>query len=367
VPPPVCSPSSQSADEGENVHFTATGGNGSFSWSAGTGSPNSDTGSSFDTRFFSQGTHVVTVTSNGISDTCTVFIDEEEDDDLICTPSSQDAEIGEEVEFRVSGGNGNYFWDADEGDADPDDGNGSRFETRFFDEGTHTVRVRDSAGRTDTCRVTVEEDFDDDDLSCSPSSQRVSVGEDAEFRARGGTGDFEWDADDGRPRFGQGRNFETSFDEPGTYTVELESNGERDTCRVIVEDEDDDSLFCSPSTQAANVNDFVTFSASGGNGSFSWSTNADGSPTSGSGSSFGTRFFTPGTKLVTVRSDGRTSQCVVQIGGILGASTVITGPTETAAAAAGLGFLGALGAYGAVYRERSKKILAQLRALVRIR
>ena len=363
---PVCSPSSQNADVDENVNFTATGGNGTFSWTAGGGSPSSGSGSSFDTNFDDDGTFVVVVTSNGLSDTCTVFVDEDDDDDLDCSPSDQDAETGDLVTFRASGGSGDYEWEADEGDADPDDGDGRTFTTEFDDEGTHTVRVRDDEGHTATCEVDVEDDADRDDLSCSPSSQTVRVNEIAEFVANDGTGDYEWDAGrDASDRFGFGRRFETSFDEPGTYDVELESNGEDDTCRVRVVEDDDDAPFCSPAVQSASVNDFVTFSATGGNGSYSWSTSGDGSPSAGSGSSFGTRFLTSGNKLVLVTSNGRTSQCLVQIGSVLGASTVVTGPTETAAAAAGLGLLGALGAYGAVYRERSKKFLSKIARIVR--
>lgn len=363
VPPPVCNPSSQNAEVGESVNFNASGGNGSFSWSAGSGSPSSGNGSSFSTSFDNDGTHVVNVTSNGQTDSCIVHVDDEEDENLFCSPSFQEIEEGERADFTVTGGNGNYTWDADEGDASPDSGSGDDFSARFDDEGTHTVRVRDSAGRSDTCQVRVEEeDFEEDDLECTPSSQTVRVGEEVDFRARGGTGDFEWDAEDGSPRFGFGSRFSTSFDSPGRYEVELESNGEEDTCRVTVEDEPDfeGSLFCSPSVQSANVNDFVTFTVTGGDGSFFWSATGNGSPSTGNGSSFGTRFLTPGTKFVTVSSDGRISQCTVQIGTVLGASSIITGPTETAAAAAGLGFLGALGAYGAVFRKSSKKFLTKV-------
>jgi hypothetical protein len=360
VPPPVCAPSSQNAEVGESVNFSATGGNGSFSWSAGSGSPTFGNSSNFSTIFNSQGTHVVNVTSNGQTDSCIVHIQEEAG--LICSPSTQDIDEGDRAHFSVSGGNGNYTWTAPDGS--PSFDTGSNFSSRFDDEGTHTVRVRDSAGRSDTCRVEVEEDdFNPDDLSCTPSSQTVRVGESVDFRARGGTGDFEWDATrDASPRFGFGSRFTTRFDSPGRYTVTLESNGEEDTCRVTVEDDPviDGSLICSPSVQSANVNDFVTFTVTGGSGSFFWSTAADGSPSTGTGSSFGTRFLTPGTKFVVVSSGGRTSQCVVQIGTVLGASSIVTGPAETAAAAAGLGLLGAIGAYGAVFRKSSKKFLTKV-------
>jgi hypothetical protein len=360
---PVCNPSSQNANIDETVNFSATGGNSSFHWSASGGSPSSGNGSSFNTEYGYEGTYTVTVTSNGLSDQCIVHVDEENNDDLTCSPGNQDAEVDEWVTFRASGGSGDYRWTADDGD--PDSDNGRTFTTRFDDEGRYTVRVRDDEGHSATCRVDVEDDHNSDRPSCRPSSQTANVNEQVEFFANDGTGDYEWEARDGSPRYGYGSRFTTSFDEPGTYEVELDSNGETDTCEVEIRETNNGAPFCSPSLQNANVNDFVTFSASGGDGSYVWNSSFNSSPATGSGSSFGARFLTPGTKFVTVTSNGFTSQCAILIGSVLGASTVVTGPTETAAAAAGIGLLGAIGAYGAVYRERSKKFISKLTRLIR--
>lgn len=362
---PVCSPHNQDADIDEDVDFQASGGNGIFSWSAPGSSNTSGKGTGFTTSYDDDGTYVVTVTSNGLTDSCVVDINDD-NNDLSCSPSNQDADVDDFVTFTAHGGSGTIRWTADEGDADPDSDTGRTFTTQFGDEGRHTVRVRDSAGHSDTCNVDIQEDFSPRRPSCSPSSQTAAVNEQVEFFANGGTGDFEWSAPrNASKRSGFSRRFTTSFSAPGSYEVELESNGHTDTCDVRIVDNDNNAPFCSPSTQNANVNDFVTFTATGGDGSFFWNTSADGSPATGNSSSFGTRFLTAGTKLVTVSSNGRTSQCLVTIGSVLGASTVVTGPTETAAAAAGLGFFGALGAYGAVYRERSKKILSKLTRLIR--
>ncbi len=63
-----CSPSFSNVNSGERVRFNVTGGNGSYSWSALEGSPSSDAGSSFATRFYNNTGMVrdywVTVTSN---------------------------------------------------------------------------------------------------------------------------------------------------------------------------------------------------------------------------------------------------------------------------------------------------------------
>ncbi len=55
----------------------------------------------------------------------------------------------------------------------------------------------------------------------------------------------------------------------------------------------------------------VVFTASGGNGAFTWS--GGGSPASGSGGTFTTTYSTTGTKTVTVTSGGQSANCTVQI------------------------------------------------------
>src|SRR6185436_5751617 len=100
LPPPVCDPTDQNRDSGEEAHFHASGGSGSFSWSASGGSRTSGSGSDFDTTFFGSGTRSVTVTSNGLSDSCFVHLNEEEDNDLSCSASDDKADIDDFVTFR---------------------------------------------------------------------------------------------------------------------------------------------------------------------------------------------------------------------------------------------------------------------------
>lgn len=73
---PVCSPATQSVQAGSPASFTATGGDGTFSWSVSPGgTPSSGTGSSFSTTYSATGSKTITVTSNqGQTDTCAVTV-----------------------------------------------------------------------------------------------------------------------------------------------------------------------------------------------------------------------------------------------------------------------------------------------------
>jgi uncharacterized repeat protein (TIGR01451 family) len=70
-------------------------------------------------------------------------------------------------------------------------------------------------------------------------------------------------------------------------------------------------LTCSPANQNANVDETVNFSATGGTGSYSWS--SPGSPSTGAGANFSSSFSTPGTKSVTVTSGTQTATCSVSV------------------------------------------------------
>lgn len=71
---PSCNPGSQTIAIGGTANFTASGGNGSFTWSAPYGSPASGSGSSFAASYNASGFRQVTVTSGGQSAVCNVNI-----------------------------------------------------------------------------------------------------------------------------------------------------------------------------------------------------------------------------------------------------------------------------------------------------
>ncbi len=156
----VCAPDNQTVLVNRPAFFVATGGNGVFSWTAPGGNPSTGASSSFTTSYSTPGTRIVTVASDGLSDTCQVTVVEDDDRELICSPGSQTVDINERVFFSAVGGNGNYRWSAPGGN--PSSGDDRDFSTRYNNDGTKTVTVT-SGNDSDQCTVRVREDDDDDD------------------------------------------------------------------------------------------------------------------------------------------------------------------------------------------------------------
>ena len=98
-----------------------------------------------------------------------------------------------------------------------------------------------------------------------------------------------------------------------TYSVDCTGPGGSASDSVTVNVQNQQMpVSCSPENQTAQVGNPASFTATGGDGSFWWST-FDGSPGSGNGSSFQTYFFSSGPKTVTVRSGNTTDTCTVQV------------------------------------------------------
>lgn len=72
LPPVACRPPSQIIFRGGTATLSATGGDGRYSWSATSGSPSSGRGTTFTVQYETVGSHMVTVTSLGLSDSCIV-------------------------------------------------------------------------------------------------------------------------------------------------------------------------------------------------------------------------------------------------------------------------------------------------------
>jgi uncharacterized repeat protein (TIGR01451 family) len=309
LPPPVCVPSNQNLVRNPAViaTFTATGGNGTFSWSAPGGDPTSGSGSSFNTSYNTDGTKTVTVTSNGLTGICTVTVTHVDNFPPVCAPDTQNVFVGQTATFTASAGNGTFSWSAPGGN--PSSGSGSSFNTTYAATGSYTVTVT-SGGLTDTCDVVVKPVIHIPPI-CDQSDQNVLVNETVFFTASGGNGTFSWSAPSGNPSSGSGSSFHTKYASDGDYTVTVTSDGLSDSCDVKVRKEFKE-LICSPGSQTADEDETVFFSAVGGNGNYSWSA-PGGRPSSGTGSDFDTRYNSPGTKTVRVTSNGQSDDCIVKV------------------------------------------------------
>lgn len=144
---------------------------------------------------------------------------------------------------------------------------------------------------------------------CSPSTVSTTTGTPVTFTVVG-TSPYSWSSPGGSPSGGSGGSYTTSYSSPGTYTVTVtDASGNSATCTVYVFT----PLVCSPGTQTVYTGAPATFTASGGNPPYSWSS-PSGSPPAGSGSSHTTTYATPGTYAVWVSdASGNTAQCVVNV------------------------------------------------------
>lgn len=306
----VCAPNSQTVNINQFATLSASGGNGTYSWSAPSGSPATGNQQTFSVRYPSAGTYNVSVTSAGQSDSCTVIVrDIVITPDLICFPASQTADVNQLVNFTVSGATSTVSWSAPSGS--PTTGSGTAFSTRYATTGNKVVTAT-SGNRTANCSVFIRDIPVNPNVVCSPKTQTVNINQFAFFNATGGNGTYSWTASGGNPTSGSNQSFSTRYASSGTYTVTVSSAGHIDSCTVYVQPTVNLDVFCVPSHQNADINENVTVSASGGNGSYSWFTSG-GTPSTGSNTNFTTRYNSEGTKTITVTSGNESDTCTVSV------------------------------------------------------
>ncbi len=229
---------------------------------------------------------------------------------LVCSPFNQTVNAGQTASFSASGGSGQYTWTATNGQS----GNGSNFNSIFNQTGSATVRSSD--GQVATCSVTVKQNPQPNPLVCNPNvTQTVGIGQSVSFSAAGGNGNYQWNASGANQNSGNGTNFSTSYQSAGNYIVNVSDGSNTAVCNVHVNPPQFQQLQCTPPTQTANANQTVYFSATGGNGQFTW-TAPNSSAQSGNGGNFNTSYSSSnsGYQTVTVRSgDGQQTTCSVLI------------------------------------------------------
>ncbi len=330
----ICAPHNQTVDMNVPALFTASGGNGVFSWSAPGGNPSSGSGSNFSASYNSPGQKTVTVSSGGLSDTCAVNVNQPPQvvgciDVIKETFNTQGQPITPVAQFifRLDGG----------ATAVNDSGGHARFNN--VSAGTHAVTesvpsgwqqllVTPAGGVVEVfsgpqCATVVFKNQQNqipqpNPVDCSPSFQSADINETVFFSASGGNGVFSWSAPGGIPSSGSSSSFQTKYSTSGQKIVTVTSNGTNDTCAVQVNQIVVNPVDCSPSFQSVNVGQTANFFASGGNGVFSWSA-PSGNPSSGSSSQFSTSYSTSGSKTVTVSSSGTSDTCGVQVNQIVNA------------------------------------------------
>ncbi len=107
------------------------------------------------------------------------------------------------------------------------------------------------------------------------------------------------------------------------------------------------SLTCVPPSQTVLIGQPANLSATGGTGTYSWST-PNGAPASGNGAAFTTTYASAGTYVATVTSGSATATCQVNVPPSITTELTCTPATQTTAIgqAASLTAVGGTGTYG---------------------
>lgn len=300
IPDVECRPPTQTVQLNELANVFAVRGNGTYSWSAPGGTPSTGSGANFSTLYASPGTKTISVTSAGITRSCTVIVPPQE---FICAPPTQTVNLNQAASVSVvTSAPGPFTWSAPGGSTST--GTGTSFSTSYATPGTKLISVTNGT-LTATCEVIVPPP---PSLVCQPPTQTVNINQTATVTASGGTGVYSWAAPGGSTPTGSGGTFSTSYPVAGTNTITVTSGTETATCTVVVPPPS--TPICTPPTQTVLVNQTATMGATQGTGTYSWSA-PGGTPSTGTGATFGTAYGAPGTYTVTLTSGGLSSTCQV--------------------------------------------------------
>jgi len=153
VTPVGCSIGTASVAPNQAVTLTASGGNGSYTWSGPNLNITNASGNQFAVSYPNLGSYPVTVTSAGQSATCTVNVTAPvSTGSLFCSPAVQTVALGQTASVSASGGNGSYIWSAP--DLTISNPTGSGFSASYATTGVKTIYVA-SAGLVASCSFNV--------------------------------------------------------------------------------------------------------------------------------------------------------------------------------------------------------------------
>jgi hypothetical protein len=159
-------------------------------------------------------------------------------------------------------------------------------------------------------------------LTCSVAPSTVIQNQAAIFTAAGGNGTYYWSGNNLNITNAYGNKFAVSYPNAGTYAITVTSAGQSATCTMnVISTSVPRVLACSPATQNVLLGQAATFTAIGGNGTFTWSS-PDITIINPNGAGFTANYASPGLKTLTVTSAGVSDTCAVNVLG-----SVITTPT----------------------------------------
>lgn len=150
-------------------------------------------------------------------------------------------------------------------------------------------------------------------VSCSVGASPVTVNQAAVLTASGGNGIYAWSGTNLNITNSSGTQFAVSYPTPGTYTVIVTSAGQSATCSVaVVAASTTGELMCSPAVQNVTIGQTASVSATGGTGTYVWSS-PDLTITNPNGSGFSANYASTGLKTLTVTSGGVSDTCAINV------------------------------------------------------
>jgi len=275
---------------------TASGASGgySYSWSGtdGLSGTSASVSKSYATSGTKTGSVTITSGSQSITRNCSTYVQPQVDEDLVgsCSVSPSNPQIGDSVNWSAtaSGGNGSftYNWSGTNGLS----GSNASVSKIYTSAGLKSAAVVITSGSqsiTRNCSTYVEEEEENDlELYCTPDGGTYEVDERITWQAHatGGDGnyDYDWSGTDGLD--GNSRTESIRYNTDGTKRANVtvhsgDGQTETATCRVYVEEEDNDDLniSCRVSDTRIEEGDRVTFDVNinGGNSPFDIEWNGD--------------------------------------------------------------------------------------------
>lgn len=150
-------------------------------------------------------------------------------------------------------------------------------------------------------------------LTCSVNASSVGLNQAAILTATGGNGSYFWSGPNLNVTNSTGNQFAVSYPDAGTYPITVSSAGLVATCNVnVIAAVSTGSLTCFPATQNVILGQTATVSATGGNGTYVWSS-PDLNVTNANGTGFNANYASTGFKTLTVSSAGLVTTCAVNV------------------------------------------------------
>ena len=250
VPAPTCSPASQTVLTGQAANLMASGGSGTYSWSAPGGTPSSGSNPVFAPSFASPGSKTVTVTdSNNKASSCSVTVNAPAAGSIIVesgdtfgwwvndpgtwtlTGNGTQTGTGQSQTYNSEPA-GTYKLTANVATPPP----GYVFnDIMVTPPGASSANPANGTLTAGGSLVFIIRWKGLIPPACSPNNQTVTTGQTVNLVASFGSGTYFWSAPGGTPTSGSGTSFATSYATTGSKTITLtDTNNMASPCSVTV-------------------------------------------------------------------------------------------------------------------------------------